>query len=135
MTDEERLDVCRRSYAAFAARDADKATGLYHPDCEWVMGEIALAVDTPVFTGHAGLRDFMSLLREDFEEFDCQIVEARAREDLVLIRGMVAGRPLSAEMMVEQRLAQVIEVQDGLIRRVTQTDDPPPGWDVGRPLG
>ena len=134
MTDEERLDLCRRSYAAFSAQDIEMIEGMYHPDFEWHLGDMGLAVGTPVFAGASGLRDFMRLLTDEFGGFHTDIVEARGHGEQLLLRSRMRARPLQGETTVEQRLAQVIEFRDGLFWRVFQTDDPPPGWDEGRPL-
>ena len=61
------------------------------------------------------------------------IDQARAAGERILVRSWVAGRS-DAFGDVSQRQAQVLEFRDGRILRITQTEDPPPGWEEARPL-
>lgn len=133
MTDEELVRLCQASYAAWNAGDVEALVPLYHSDCEWVVGAAQAGLGVDVFHGHQGLRDFMREVRGSFAEYRNEILEIRRDGDRVLIRGTIAGRsPAFGE--ISQHQAQLGEFRDGLIFRVTQTDDPPPGWDEARPL-
>ena len=124
-----RAEVCRSSYAAFVAGDAEALVKLYEPDCEWDVGPMAAAGAGPVFRGHAGLRDWMAELTGAFDGFAPRIMEIRKSGDRLLVRGDAIGT--SQVMGVDTATApfgQVIEFRNRRILRVTHTDDPPTNW-------
>jgi ketosteroid isomerase-like protein len=133
VTDEERLELTRRSYAAWSAADEDGMVALFDPECEWRLGDMAAAVGADVHRGHDGLRRFMRDLTTFFDGMHGEIDEARADGERILVRSWVAGRS-EAFGDVSQRQAQIVEFRGGRILRITQTEDPPPGWDEARPL-
>ena len=131
---DSRLELLRRSYAAYAAGDADAAVEVWHPECEWDMGLNAAATSEPVFRGHDGIRTFIT---ETSSTADVQadILEVRGDGDRLLIRGMNRFHMRAYEVdLTNQPFGQVCEFKDGLILRVTQTDDPPPGWEDAEPV-
>ena len=126
-----RVRLCRGSYAAWAAGDLEGVLELYDPECEWDMGPMAAAGLGPVFEGHAGLRRLFADLTGAFPEgFAPRIMELRLLGDQLLVRGDAIGT--SELVQVETTTApygQIIDFKDGRIRKVSQTDDPPPDWD------
>jgi len=133
VTDEERLELTRRSYAAWSAADVEGTVALFDPECEWRLGDVGAALGADVYRGHDGLRQFMHDLLTFFEGMHGEIDQARAAGERILVRSWVAGRS-GAFGDVSQRQAQVLEFRDGRILRITQTEDPPPGWEEARPL-
>jgi ketosteroid isomerase-like protein len=133
VTDEERLALTKRSYAAWGAGDEEAMVALFDPECEWRLGDVGAALGTEVYRGHNGLRDFMRVLRTFFEGMHGEVDEARADGERILIRSRVAGRSETFGD-VSQRQAQVLEFRGDRILSITQTADPPPGWEGARPL-
>jgi ketosteroid isomerase-like protein len=133
VTDEERLELTRRSYAAWSAGDEDGVVALFHPECEWRLGDLGAALGAEGYRGHDGMRQFMRDLTTFFQGMRGEITEARAAGDRILVRSWVAGRS-DAFGDISQRQAQVVEFRDGRILRISQTRDPPPGWEEARPL-
>ena len=91
------------------------------------------ALGAAVYRGHDGRRQFMHDLLTFFDGMHGEIDQARAAGERILVRSWVAGRS-DAFGDVSQRQAQVLEFRDGRILRITQTEDPPPGWEEARPL-
>jgi ketosteroid isomerase-like protein len=128
-----RVDLLRRSYEGFAAMDADAVKAVWHPDCEWHMGPMILP--EPVFHGHEGIDEFMAIVAETAETIDARMLETRVLGAHLLIRGFNTFRMRRHDVdMTNQPFGQVCEFKDGLIFRITQTDDPPPGWEDGEPV-
>jgi ketosteroid isomerase-like protein len=130
MTDS-RLDLLRRSYAAFSASDPDAQVAVWHPDCEWDMGPNVLS--EAVFRGHDGLRSFIAETTSLADRVEAEILEVRGHGEDVLIRGVNRFRAYE-RTVTNQPFGQVCEFRDGLIFRVTQTHDPPPGWEEATPI-
>jgi SnoaL-like protein len=131
--DAARLELCRVSYECWSTGDVERIVAIYDPECEWVMGEVGAALGQDCYRGHQGLRRFMSDVLTFFDDYRAEIVEARAHGERLLVRGWISGRT-AAFGDISQYVAQVIEFGDRCVLRVTQTDDPPPGWDGARPL-
>jgi ketosteroid isomerase-like protein len=130
-----RVDLCRRSYAAWVAGDAEALIELYDPDCEWDVGPMAATGLGPVYRGHIGLRAMLGELTGAFEGFAPRILELRVFGEALLIRGDAIGT--SQLMHVETATApfgQAIEFKQRRILRVSQTEDPPPNWDEAQPV-
>jgi hypothetical protein len=136
VTATEKLALCRRSYAAFGdGPDLDALLPLYHPECEWRMGWMSAAFGTEAFRGHDGLRALVAAL-EAFEDFVVEIDEAKITDDgKVLLRGHSSGRSRATNMELSTPpFWQEGTFRDGLIVRIVQDDEPPPGWDEATPL-
>jgi ketosteroid isomerase-like protein len=130
-----RVDLCRSSYAAYVAADADALVELYDADCEWDVGPMAATGLGPAYRGHAGLRQMFSELTAAFEAFAPRILELRLSGEQLLVRADAIGK---SEMMgIETATApfgQVIDFNDRRIFRVSHTYDPPPDWDDAQPV-
>ena len=134
MTGEGRLETLWRSYNAFGARDADALVAAWHPDGEWVMGPGAAAIGDEAFRGHERLREFVRRLDEEFWVVEADMREVREHGETLLVRGLNRMGIRGMDEVLDFPYGQVVEYRDGLIRRVTQTDDPPPGWEDASPL-
>jgi ketosteroid isomerase-like protein len=125
-----RVDLCRSSYAAWVAADAEALVELYDTDCEWDVGPMGATGLGPVYRGHAGLRQMFRELTGAFESFAPRILELRLAGQRLLVRADAIGK--SELMGVETATApfgQVIEFKERRILRVCHTYDPPPNWD------
>ena len=130
-----RVDLCRRSYAAWVAGDAGAVVELYDPECEWDVGPMAAAGLGPLYRGHAGLLELLRELRGAFEGFAPRIIELRVFGEGLLVRADAIGT--SQLMHVETATApfgQAVEFRMRRILRVCHTYDPPPNWDQAQPV-
>ena len=79
MTDEERLELTRRSYAAWSAADVEGTVALFDPECEWRLGDVGAALGADVYRGHDGRRQFMHDLLTFFEGMHGDCASPRPR--------------------------------------------------------
>lgn len=136
MTPAEKLELIRRSYAAFSPPDLDALLPLYHRECEWRMGWIAAATGTDVYRGHSGLRDFVQVIAEAATSHVTELDQVRLRDDDLLLVEFTNCVRTSGATGMELTLQgwQEIDFRDGLIVAVIQHDAPPPGWDEATPI-
>jgi len=122
------------SYAAFVARDGERLVAQYDPEIVWDFGPMAAAAPQRIWTGHAGLRALLDEFAATLADYDVRPLELRWHGEQVLVRAtfraFVAHMP---EVGVESTFGQVIDFREGLIFRVLNTDDPPPGWENATP--
>jgi ketosteroid isomerase-like protein len=132
---DSRLELLERSYEAFAASDAEAAVTVWHPDCEWDMGPAGVVSPEAVWRGHDGIRAFFGEVARTADRVDATMLGVRSEGDKLLVRGVnhFSLRDTQAEVS-NQPFGQVCEFRDGLLWHVTQTEDPPPGWDDADPV-
>ncbi len=135
MTAAEKFAMAQRSYAAFSPPDIEAIISLYHSECEWRLGHIGAALGTEAFQGHDGLRALVSALDEGFESYEAKLNEAKIRSDgVLLLGGHIQARSRDTHMELAMQVSQEMEFRDGLILRVVQFDEAPPGWDDASPI-
>jgi ketosteroid isomerase-like protein len=128
VTTAEKLELVRRSYAAFRALDADGLVELYTPDCEWELGFVSAALGVDVVRGHEGLRAWISEGIEFLDELAVHIVEVRALDDQLLVHGTLAAKFKNGLDVPGLPYWQEIGFTDGRIARVKQLEREPAGW-------
>lgn len=106
----ENVRVVRRLFAAFAARDAERAVELVD------RGVMFEPLSTPVqrrtpYLGASGLRRYFRDLDETWEEFDVTIEELRAGGDYVVAFGRIYARTRDA--VADDPAAFAVRLRDG----------------------
>ncbi len=130
-----RVELCRRSYAAWAAHDPDALRDVWSEESEWDMGPVGATGLGPVYRGHDGLSRMFEEITGAFAAFAPRIIELRLFGEAVLVRGDAIGTSeLMGAEITTAPFGQVIEFEPGRILRVTQTDDPPPHWEDAQPV-
>ena len=87
------IDVVRAIYAAFAARDLDRAIELLSPDCELhLRGTQDLIGREEPYRGHAGMREYYDDVERTWEELKLFANDFRAIPGAVVVMGHVEGR-------------------------------------------
>jgi ketosteroid isomerase-like protein len=87
------IDVVRAIYAAFAARDLNRAIGLLSPDCELhLRGTQELIGREEPYRGHAGMREYYDDVERTWEELTLFANDFRAIPGAVVVMGHVEGR-------------------------------------------
>ena len=87
------IDVVRAIYAAFAARDLDRAVELLSPDCELhLRGTQDLIGREEPYRGHAGMREYYDDVERTWEELTLFANDFRAIPGAVVVMGHVEGR-------------------------------------------
>lgn len=105
-------ELLRRAYAAFNARDIDRALAVMHPDVDWPNG-----MEGGRELGHEAVRAYWSrqfglidshVEPESFDEVDGKIV--------VQVHQVV--RDVDGALLSDQRVEHVYTLRDGLIARM-----------------
>src|SRR5215213_7086414 len=119
---EEDLDIVRRSFEAFNARDVEELVSLSAEDCEWLPFRAQL--EGIVYRGHEGVRQFVRDMDEDWQAFRIDPVEFHDRQAQVAVVGRVSARGRGDSVEVDSLAGFVLELRHGRIRRVTSHSDP-----------
>ena len=86
---KENLEIVRRAYDAFNARDVDELLRLSAEDCQWVP--LRAQLEGIVYRGHQGVRQFVDDMDEDWEGFRIDPLEFHDRGERVAVIGRVSA--------------------------------------------
>jgi len=103
-------------FAAFAARDAEAALAVLHPDLEFYpqpTGELA-GRERP-YRGHDGFRRYLADVDRVWEEFEVAPADFRVAGAGVICFGHAAGRPRGSGEWRRVPVIWVFRVRDGLV--------------------
>jgi ketosteroid isomerase-like protein len=126
----ENVELVRRSFEAFNARDVDGLVSLSDPDCEWLPFRAQL--EGIVYRGHAGIRKFVGDMDEDWEAFRVDPLELHDRGERVGVVGRVRGLGRGSGVDIDSTAGFVLELREGRITRVTSHSDPEVALDALR---
>jgi len=118
---QENVEVVRRAFDAFNARDVDQLVSMSAEDCEWRPFRAQL--EGIVYRGHEGVRQFLSDIDEDWEAFRIDPVEFHVRRERVAVVGRVSARGRGSSPEIDSIAGFVHELDQGRIRRVTSHSD------------
>jgi ketosteroid isomerase-like protein len=91
LTDD--LSVVRAVYAAFSARDPERALESFDPGCEVHLEGTGRAIGrTTPYVGHAGLRDYFADVERVWDELELHADDFRVVPGSVIVMGSVSGR-------------------------------------------
>jgi uncharacterized protein len=119
---QENVDVVRRSFEAFNARDVDGLVGLSSPDCEWLPFRAQL--EGIVYRGHEGIRQFVADMNDDWETFQIDPVEFHDRGDRVAVIGQVSALGAGSSVNIDSIAGFVFELRGARISRIMSHSDP-----------
>jgi ketosteroid isomerase-like protein len=114
---QENVDVVRRSFRAFNARDVDELVRLSTPDCEWRPFRAQL--EGIVYRGHEGIRRFVSDVDDDWEGYRIDPVEFHERGDRVAVVGQVRALGRGGGVNIDSVAGFVFELRRTRIARIT----------------
>ena len=126
---QQNVDVVRRAFEEFkeglAQGDpaAPFASGLNHPDAEWVLPPNSPGF-RQLYRGRAGFLEFMKTWTEDFEwaiELE-RVIDAGDDRVVAIFHQRATGK--GSGVPVELRMALLYELQDARIVRMTNFLDP-----------
>ncbi len=112
---QENVELVRQAFEAFNRGDRAAVSGLLAPDVEWhsVAGPI-LGVDT-IQGREAMLKFLWQDLPASIDGFRASEVEVTdLGTDLILVVARYRGRGRSSNVEVDQRVASVYEIRDGM---------------------
>jgi ketosteroid isomerase-like protein len=113
----ENLDVVRRSFQAFNARDVNELVSLSTPDCEWLPFRAQL--EGIVYRGHDGIRRFVSDVDDDWQGYQIEPVEFHERGDRVAVVGQVRAVGRGSSVSIDSMAGFVFELHRARIARIT----------------
>jgi len=114
---EDNAEIVRTALEHFAA--TDELLDVLAPDFVWDMGTFQGWPDEPIFEGLDGLREFLALWREPYDDWSMTVegvLDGRDNRVVALLRQR--GRPHGSNSEVHLHYGLVHVVDDGLIRRV-----------------
>ena len=113
---QENVEIVRTAFDAFAGDDWDALLSCLDPDVEWVTtGQF---VGGEVYRGHAGVRDFLSTLSGEFDEFDATPENFAQEAEIVVADARVSGSGKRSGVPVELRFSVVVSFRDRKIVHV-----------------
>ena len=119
---EENIEVVRRAHAAFNSRAVDDLVAVSDPDCEWIPFRAQLEGIT--YRGHAGVRQFVRDMDQDWKTFRIEPVEFRDRDDLVVVIGHVSATGHGSGVPLETEAGFVFGLRAGRILTIVSHSDP-----------
>jgi steroid delta-isomerase-like uncharacterized protein len=118
---QENVELVRRFLDAFNARDVDMLIRLSAEDCEWRPFRAQL--EGIVYRGHAGIRQFLSDMDEDWETFRIDPIEFHDRGERVALIGQVHARGRGSSTEIDATAGFVHELDQGRMTRQTSYSD------------
>ena len=120
---QENIEVVRRSFEAFNARDVDQLVGLSDPDCEWLPFRAQLE-GTGIYRGHEGVRRFVRDMDEDWAAFGIDPLEFHDRGERIAVIGRVRARGRGGSVDIDLLAGFAFELRSGRIMRLTSHSNP-----------
>jgi ketosteroid isomerase-like protein len=118
----ENVEIVRQGFAAFNDRAVEELVSLSDSDCEWHPFRAQL--EGIVYRGHAGIREFVRDMDEDWEAFRIDPVEFHDRDDRVAVVGHVTALGRGSGVEIDSVAGFVFEVRAGRITRLLSHSDP-----------
>jgi ketosteroid isomerase-like protein len=118
----ENVDVVRRSFEAFNARDADGLVALSTPDCEFLPFRAQL--EGIVYRGHEGIRRFFTDMDDDWDTFQIDPLEFHDRGERVAVIGQVRALGAGSSVNIESIAGFVFELRRARVNRIMSYSDP-----------
>ncbi len=121
---QENVQVARATMEAFARRDYDGVIARFHGDGEWRPANSPGGLEGTTYVGHEGVRSWAAQLEESWEKFDVVDCTFETVGDRVLVLGQVRVRGSTSGVEFDAPLAQVWEIDEGKVRRLTGYSTP-----------
>ena len=113
----QNVDLVRNALEHFAA--TDEFLDVIAPDFVWDMGTFDGWPDRPEFHGTAGLREFVSLWREPYDDWHMELDEVHdCGGNRVLALLQQGGKPHGSDSEVHLEYGLLLTVEGGLVHRV-----------------
>ena len=119
---ERERDLTLAAVDAFNRQDRDRMKELTHPDGE-VQG-LRSALEGTSYKGREGVDRFWAEALEIWEELRLENPEIVDGDGRALMRGRLIARGRGSGAVVDQEIAWLVEVRDGLVWRIWTRLDP-----------
>jgi ketosteroid isomerase-like protein len=121
VTDSPNVKLVRSIYAPEERGDFSSSADWAHPEIEHVTVE---GVDAGSVTGRSGLVRAVRNWLSDFDDVRLEAEDYRELDgDRVLVLNKFSGRAKKSGMQMDQKGAEVFEIQDGRVTRIVQYAD------------
>jgi ketosteroid isomerase-like protein len=115
------VEVVRRAYAAFAARDVDGVLALAASDCELHLEGTARSVErSEPYRGHDGVREYFADVARVWDELTLHADDIRAVPGSVIVMGHVEAR--SDGELRRRAVLWTWKLRDGLASTIRVAD-------------
>jgi ketosteroid isomerase-like protein len=111
---QENVQVVRRNYRAFTARQLDAALEGWDPEGEWVPA-MAGAVEGKSYRGHAEIRRYFEDLFASFSDVRVEDLDFTDLGDRVLVLYRLVVRGRDSDVAIDPPGAALYEFRDGKI--------------------
>jgi ketosteroid isomerase-like protein len=128
---QENVEVVRQAFTAFNDRAVEELVQLSDPDCEWLPFRAQLEGMT--YRGHAGVRQFVSDMDEDWEVFRIDPLEFHDRDERVMVVGRVKALGRGSGVDVDSVAGFVFELRAGRVAKIVSYSDPAAALEVMGP--
>jgi len=118
---QENVEIVREAFDAVGRGDLDGFLALIDPGVEFTS--LITEADRRSYSGHDGVRDWFTEVRQTFEDFEAGPEEIREVGDRLIVRLRVRGTV--AGVRIEQAMWQAVRLRDQRIA----------SWDVFRTEG
>jgi ketosteroid isomerase-like protein len=125
------VDVVRRAFEAFNARDVDDLVGLSDPDGEWLP--FRAQVEGIVYRQHEGIRQYLRDMAEDWQSFRIEPLEFHDHGERVAVIGRVRAVGRDSTLEIDTIAGFVCELRRGRVRRVTSHSNPEAALEAAGP--
>jgi ketosteroid isomerase-like protein len=119
---QQNVDLVRRGFEAFNARDVEALVAACHGDAEWIPFRAQL--EGIAYRGHDGIRRFVADMDQDWNAFRIDPVEFHDRGARVVVIGRVIAAGRGSGVEVDSLAGFVFDVRDGRIARLVSHSDP-----------
>ena len=116
---QENVEIARATMEAFERGDIDAILARWHADAEWRPAISPGGLEGTTYVGHEGVRRWAAELEESWETFDVIGPRFEAVGDRVLVLARVHARGSLSGVEIDAPLAQVWEIDEGKVRRLT----------------
>jgi ketosteroid isomerase-like protein len=125
---QDNVEIVRRTFAAFNAREVENLVRLFDPDCELVPFRAQL--EGLVYRGHDGMRRFASDMEEDWDTYLIDATDFRTHDDRVGVVGHITAVAPGPRVTIESTVGFVFDLRGGLVLRVVSHSDPQAALDA-----
>jgi uncharacterized protein len=115
------IETAERMYAARGRGDVDGLLAELHPDVEW-RTHLSTLGGRPI-RGHAGVREYLASLAEEWEDFRQELEQVIDAGDEVVAFLTTHGRGRASGVKLQPQVAHVLRFKDGkCIENITYLD-------------
>jgi ketosteroid isomerase-like protein len=126
---QENVELVREMYETYLGGDPERALQYFHPQ---VHVDFTIRGDAPVRRGREALDEVVRTWVGTWDDYSEQIEEVLDLGDTICLVATQRGRGKGSGVEIENRFAQLYEVEDGRITSLTMYMDPATALEAAR---